>query len=297
MILLDFSQVALASVMAFKKDLVLGAEEANRNIIRHAILYSVLSNKKKFEKEYGQVVICCDSRKYWRRDVFPNYKAHRKTNREQSDLDWNFIFSVMDEMKQDLIENFPYKVLTVDKAEADDLIAVLVKWSQDNDLVQEGIVENSRKLMIVSSDGDFKQLHQFSNVKQFSPMQKKLVERPKSVPDFIREHIIRGDKGDGVPSVLCADDFFTNKEVYGKAPSVTAKVLEKFSNRNNLNDLEKTRYDRNETLISFEKIPKDISDSIIEAFNTCEVKGSQGKIFKYMISNDFRLLIDKIEDF
>ena len=297
MILLDFSQVAIASIMSFKKDLIPGAEEQNRNIIRHAILYSILSNKKKFNKDYGQVVICCDDRKYWRRDLFPQYKAHRKTNRKQSDLDWNFIFSVMDEMKQDLIENFPYKVLQVDKCEADDLIAVLAKWSQDNDLVQEGIIEESRKLMIISSDGDFKQLHQFSNVKQFSPIQKKLVERPKSVPAFIREHIASGDRGDGIMNVLSNDNSFVDN--IRQTPMYKERLAEFVLTGVNAcrNDIETRNWHRNETLISFEKIPKDISDSIISAFNSCEVKGSQGKIFKYMVKNDFRLLIDKIEDF
>ena len=297
MILIDYSQVSLAAIMVFQKDIAVGDNEKNRNIIRHAILSSILSNKKKFGQEYGQVVICCDSKKYWRKDVFPNYKAHRKANRDNSDLDWKFIFSVMDELKQDLIDNFPYKVLTVDKCEADDLIAVLTKWSQDNDLVQEGIIENARKLLIVSSDGDFRQLHQYHNVKQFSPMQKKFVERPKNVSAFIIEHIIKGDKGDGIPSVLCADDFLVNKEAYGKAPSVTVKVLDKFSKRDNLNDIEKTRYDRNETLISFEKIPQEVSDSIVSAFEGCEIKGSQGKIFQYLIKNDCRLLVNDIENF
>ena len=297
MILVDFSQVSLAAIMAFKEDLMLGENEKTRGIIRHAILSSILSNKKKFSKEYGEIVICCDDRNYWRRDLFTQYKASRKTSRESSDLDWGFIFSMMDEIKQTLVDNFPYKVIQVPLCEADDIIAVMAKWSQDNDLVQEGIVETPKKMLLLSSDKDFKQLHIYQNVRQFSPMQKKYVERPASIPEFILEHIIKGDISDGIPSVLCPDDFLVNKAVYGKAPSVTKKVLERFSNRDNLNDLEKTRYDRNETLVSFEKIPQTIADSIISAYGSCEIKGSQGKIYKYFIANDCKMLIYEIESF
>jgi len=297
MILVDYSQVSLAAIMIFSKDIAVGDNEQNRGIIRHAILSSILSNKKKFGREYGQIVICCDSKKYWRRDAFPNYKSSRKVNRDKSDLDWKFIFSCMDELKQDLIDNFPYKVLTVDKCEADDIIAVLAKWSQDNDLMQEGIIEESKRLMIISSDKDFRQLHQYHNVKQFSPMQKKFVERPKNVKEFINEHIATGDVSDSIMNVLSSDNCFVDK--IRQTPMKKSRLAE-FISKGILecsNDSEIRNWHRNETLISFEKIPQEISDNIISAFETHEVTGSQGKIFKYLINNECKLLVNQIEEF
>ena len=297
MIIIDYSQISLAATLIFSKEIKSNTLDQNKDLIRHAILSSILANKKKFCQEYGEVVIAVDDRNYWRRDKFEYYKARRQTNREASDIDWKTIFECMDMVREDLIQFFPYKVVKVNNCEADDIIAVLSKWTQDNDFDQFGIEEIARPTIIISSDKDFAQLHKYSNIRQYSPMFKKYVKSPPSIPRFINEHIIRGDVGDGVPSVLCPDDFFVNKELYGRATPVTKSVIEKFSNRDNLNDLEKSRYDRNEMLVSFEKIPTSIEDSILGEFLRERPKFNRNNIFNYLIKNKMRLLMDSIEDF
>jgi len=297
MIIIDYSQICIAATIVFSKEINNNTLEHNKDLIRHAILSSLLANKKKFHQEYGEVVIAVDDKNYWRRDKFEYYKASRKTNRESSDVDWKTIFECMDMVREDLIKFFPYKVVRVERCEADDIIAVLSKWTQDNDFDQFGIEEIARPTLIISSDKDFAQLHKYSNIRQYSPNFKKYVKSPPSIPQYILEHIIRGDAGDGVPSVLCHDDFFVNKELYGRATPVTKSVIEKFSNRENLNDLEKSRYDRNEMLVSFEKIPTSIEDSILEEFLKERPKFNRNNIFNYLIKNKMRLLMDSIEDF
>ena len=297
MVIIDYSQLSLAATMAFTKEIKNNTLDQNKDLIRHAIFSSILSNKKKFHQEYGEVVIACDDRNYWRKDKFEYYKANRKTAREASSIDWETIFECMGGVREDLIQFFPYKVIRVGNCEADDIIAVLSKWTQDNDLVQFGIEEIPKPTIIISSDKDFAQLHKYSNIRQYSPMLKKYIKSPPSIQKFINEHIIRGDAGDGVPSVLCPDDFFVNKAVYGRATPVTKSVIEKFSNRENLNDLEKSRYDRNEMLVSFEKIPAGIEDSILEEFLRERPKFNRNNIFNYLIKNKMRLLMDSIEDF
>ena len=267
------------------------------NLIRHVILSSLQNIKKKHGREYGQLVICADGRDYWRRDIFPHYKAGRKKARDASGLPWTLIFDTMSSIRDDLQENFPYKVLHYDRAEADDIIAVLCKWTQDNDLIQEGLEESSQKVLIISSDHDFKQLHRFPNVRQWSPKIKKLLV---TEPDYMTvghiQHIVKaGD--DGIPSVLCPDDFFVNKEDNGRATPVTKKVLEKFSDRNNLNDSEKSRFDRNQRLVDFEFIPAEVSEEIINRFETSVVVSDKMKIMNYLIKNRCRLLLDNIEGF
>ena len=297
MILVDYSQTALSAILSFQRELKGKGEGYAVNLIRHVILSSLQNIKKKHGREYGQLVICADGRDYWRRDIFPHYKAGRKKTRDASGLPWTLIFDTMSSIRDDLQENFPYKVLHYDRAEADDTIAVLCKWTQDNDLIQEGLEESSQKVLIISSDHDFKQLHRFPNVRQWSPKIKKLLV---TEPDYMTvghiQHIVKaGD--DGIPSVLCPDDFFVNKEDNGRATPVTKKVLEKFSDRNNLNDSEKSRFDRNQRLVDFEFIPAEVSEEIINKYINSKVVNDKMRIMDYLIKNRCRILLDNIEGF
>ena len=181
MILIDYTQVALGSLMVSLNR----GEELSKNLARHITLNSLRHYRSKFTEDYGELVICCDSRKYWRREYFPNYKANRKKDREKSEYDWNFIFEILNDIEDELKEFFPYKVIEVEGAEADDIIATLSNCGEE-------------QIMIVSSDKDFIQLHSFL-VEQYSPLTKKLVNNndPKQ---YLKEHIIKGDRSDGVPN-------------------------------------------------------------------------------------------------
>ena len=176
MILIDYSQIALSNILPFQNDIKRQSADEIKNLIRHTTLSTIKSYKKRYGKEYGELVIACDGSNYWRRQVFPHYKAMRKVNREKSDLDWGLIFDTLGELRQDLIDHFPYRVLHVNGAEADDVIAVMAKWSQSNQLLTEGLFEEPQKMLIVSSDKDFIQLQKYKNVRQWSPMQKKFVQ-------------------------------------------------------------------------------------------------------------------------
>lgn len=297
MILIDYSQVALSGILTFQRELK-GNEEEVKNLIRHVTLSTIKSFKKKYGKDYGEVVICCDGRKYWRRDYFPNYKAGRKKAREASDLDWNLIFDTLSEMREDLAKYFPYRVLHLERCEADDIIAVMTKWAQENQLVTEGLVEESQKILILSSDKDFKQLQLYPNVKQWSPMQKKYVTASKQeIRDYTIEHIVRGDAGDGVPNILSKDDVFVSGE---RQKPMSAKRLAEFIEKGKdacRNDDEKRNWSRNETLVSFSKIPDDVTNSIIEAYNNNKPTGDKMTIMNYLIEKRCRLLLEELEEF
>ncbi len=150
MILVDYSQVALAAILTFQRELK-GTESEVKNLIRHVTLSTLKSYKKKYAKEYGELVVCCDGRKYWRREVFEHYKASRKKMRDNSDLDWHLIFDTLNEMRQEIAEHFPWRVIHVDRAEADDIIAVLTEYVQSNELMLAGLVEEPQKILILSS--------------------------------------------------------------------------------------------------------------------------------------------------
>ena len=297
MVIVDYSQIALASTLVFSKEIGNNTLEQNKDLIRHAILSSVLANKKKFHQEYGEIVIACDDRNYWRRDKFEYYKASRKTNREASDIDWKTIFACMDEVRDDLIKFFPYKIVQVENCEADDIIAVLSKWTQDNDFDQFGIEEIPKPTLIISSDKDFAQLHKYSNVRQYSPMFKKYVKSPPSIQKFINEHIAKGDSGDGIPSILNTDSCLVDKI---RQSPMMKKRLEEFATLGIAackNETEIRNWHRNELLISFEKIPEEISNKILEEFNKERPKFNRNNIFTYLVKNKMRLLLDVVEDF
>jgi hypothetical protein len=297
MILIDYSQVALSAILTFQRELK-GNEAEVKNLIRHVTLSTIKSFKKKYGKEYGDIVICCDGRKYWRRDFFPNYKAGRKKAREASDLDWGLIFDTLSEMRQDLVKHFPYKVMHIERCEADDIIAALTKYAQENELVQEGLVEESQKILILSSDKDFKQLQLYPNVKQWSPMQKKYVTATqREIIEYKIEHIVKGDSGDGIPNIMSKDDVFVVGE---RQKVVTAKRLQEFIDNGFLackNDDERRNWQRNLTLVDFDHIPDDVRQEIVQSYINTKPTGDKMDIMNYLIENRCRLLLDELEDF
>jgi len=297
MILIDYSQVALSAILTFQRELK-GTPAEIKNLIRHVTLSTIKSYKKKYGKEYGQIVICCDGRKYWRRDYFEHYKGMRKAAREKSDLDWNLIFDTLSEMRDDLAKHFPYKVMHIERAEADDIIAVLTKYAQENELVQEGLVEEPQKVLILSSDKDFKQLHVYPTVKQWSPMQKKYVSATKKeIQEYIIEHIVKGDAGDGVPNILSKDDVFMKGE---RQKPMSAKRLAEFIEKGIdacRSDEEKRNWHRNAVLVNFDNIPPDVEETIVTSYISSKPTGDKMSIMNYLMKHQCRLLLNELEDF
>ena len=298
MILVDYSQVALSAILTFQRELK-GTDSEVKNLIRHVTLSTLKSYKKKYGKEFGQMVIACDGRKYWRREFFKHYKAARKKAREASDLNWQLIFDTLSEMRDDIKEHFPYRVIHVERAEADDIVATMTKWVQSNELVQEGLMEEPQKVLILSSDKDFKQLQLLGDVKQWSPMQKKYVTASKTeIKEFTIEHIVKGDSGDGVPNILSPDDIFLQEGVRQKP--VSAKRLQEFIENGFdacRNDEERRNWHRNATLVAFEHIPDDVQNEIVQTYLNNKPKGDKMSIMNYLIQHRCRLLLDDLDDF
>ena len=291
MILIDYSQVSLANILSFKKELMSDNQQEVTNLIRHATLSTIKAYKKKYGKEFGEVVICCDGRKYWRRDFFENYKASRKKTRDASELDWHMIFDTLGKIRDEMIENFPYKIIHLEQCEADDIIAVLAKGNQDFGFGNEPV-------MIVSSDKDFKQLHKWSNVSQFSPILRKIIKvKSTEIHPNLIEHIVKGDSGDGIPNILSKDDVFVKGE---RQTPVSAKRLAEFVENGFTacrTDEERRNWQRNQTLVDFAHIPENIQKTIMDTYLNTKPKGDKMRIMNYLIANRCRLLLDEIEEF
>lgn len=285
MILVDMNQVTISNLMIH-----LSNNELNENMVRHMVLNSLRSYKSKFGNDYGELVLCYDDKHYWRKEYFPNYKANRKKDRTASKLDWNELFETLNKIRDEVKEYFPYKVLQVAGAEADDIIATIVKVISETPKLFENV-------LIMSGDKDFIQLQKHSFVKQYSPTLKKYVNGVD--PNQYRiEHIFKGDRGDGIPNILSSDNTFVEgirQKPLGK------KKIEEWISKNEWpipewNDELKRNYQRNKTLIDLECLPSDIFERIYITWKDYEIT-DRSKILQYFMKYKLRELTEKLGDF
>jgi len=267
------------------------AEALSEDLVRHMVLNSLRAHNKKFRKQYGEMVIACDSKNVWRREVFPNYKAGRKANRAKSEHDWDAIFSILHNIKDEIKTFLPYKVIEIETAEADDIIATLIKKTK-----RVIAPEHKKNVLILSGDKDFIQLHG-PNVKQYNPVLNKFVGKGEDPSIYIKEHIFKGDRSDGIPNILSDDNVF----IEGRRQ----RPLSKKKINNWVNDVffythfteeEEKNYNRNRKLIDLSCIPQELEDKINNEFNDVKV-ASRDKILGYFINKKLKTLIEVIDEF
>ena len=280
MILIDLSQIMVASTM-----MSMGKEESEVDIdmVRHMILNSLRMYRSKYYDEYGELVLCCDGSHSWRREHFPQYKAARKSSREADKRDWTQIFGCLDTIKSELKEFFPYKYIQIDEAEADDIIGVLARQS------------GSEKVMIISGDKDFIQLQTYKNVKQYSPITKKLVTTTNPY-NYLKEHILRGDSSDGIPNFLSSDNCIVDKI---RQKPLSKKKVESWLGESPVDfctEEQLRNYHRNVKLIDLQYTPLDIVDKIKQQFNE-NPKGKRSGLLNFFVERKLNNLIQDIGEF
>ena len=283
MIIVDLSQVMISNLMV-----QLGNHtntEIEEELLRHMILNSIRSYNQKFKNEYGEMIIACDASNNWRRQIFPYYKANRRKNREKSELNWTHIFDTLSKVREELKEYFPYRVIQIDGAEADDIIGTLV----------DKFGNTSEKILIMSGYKDFVQLQRYMNVKQYDPVQKRW--RITNDPDrFVKEHIMRGDPGDGVPNFLSADNTFV---VGARQKPLSQKKMDawihmdprEFCDENMLRG-----YMRNQQLVDLTFVPENLRVQVLTEYETQAGKG-RSKLFNYFIEKRLKNLLESINEF
>ena len=281
MILVDLNQVLISNLMVQTRNKA--DVKPNLEMVRQMVLNSLRGFNLKFRDEYGEMVLCSDAADPWRRQIFPHYKHGRRKGRVDSDTDWDNIFDIMATIKKELVDNFPYKVMYVENAEADDIIATLIKQQQD------------MIYLIISGDKDFIQLHHYGNVYQFSPILKGFIGEQDDPKQFLYEQIIKGDRSDGVPNILSDDEIFVRGD---RQKPITKQKLEEWSNLDNipLGSETKKNYNRNKKLIDLSQIPKTIEDSIINSYRSYKVP-NRSLLLPYFIKHKLKSLIENINDF
>jgi hypothetical protein len=281
MIILDLSQVMIANYMAQVGNHA--GEPLDVNLFRHMVLNTIRANKVKFGITFGELVIACDDKKPWRKDIFQHYKANRKKTRDESGIDWSSIFNTLNKIKLEIKENFPYRVIQVEGAEADDVIGTLVNNYDD-------------RILILSGDKDFKQLQVYPRVEQYDPIRKKYLLEPNPV-EQLKELIIKGDIGDGVPNVLSpdnslVDDIRQKKIMKAKLADWVKLPFEELENDTLLGK----GFRRNRELIDLSKTPDSIKDKIIEEFKN-QANKKRDMIFNYLINNKCKQLVEHVNEF
>lgn len=283
MILIDFSGVSIAPIVMGQ------ATHNDENLLRHMILNTIRMYRQKF-KSYGEIVIVADGGGNWRKEVYPEYKFKRAGDRDKSKIDWDAAFQIINTVLQEIKDNMPYKVIHQWGCEADDSIAEIVKWTQE--------FGNYEPVMIVSADKDFKQLHKFDNVSQYSPVTKKLVKVDNPRLE-LAEHILKGDAGDGVPNVLSPDNIFTLEGV--KQNTLTAKKKEELlKDPKALGEEVYRNYLRNKKMIDITEesaMPEHIRQEIISTFENQDKSGHKKKVLNYFIKHQCRNLIEVLDEF
>jgi 5'-3' exonuclease len=285
MILVDLNQVLISNLMVQTRGQ--GDVKPNEEMIRHMVMNSLRGFNVKFKQKYGNMVLCSDAGNTWRRDIFPNYKYKRKKDRTESSFDWDNIFDILTNIKNELKENFPYIMMYEEKCEADDIIAILTKYYHQDE-----------KIMIVSGDKDFIQLQFYKNVEQYAPIQKKFIgfdeDGIKIDPkEFLLEQILKGDRSDGIPNILSPNDSFVTGI---KQKPMTKKRLEECSVTDNLDEQLSARYNENKKLIDLNQIPQVYEDAIINSYRSYKVN-DRNKLLTYFIENKLKSLMENISDF
>ena len=281
MIIVDFNQVMISNLMMqIGNHTNIPIEEG---LFRHMVINSLRSYKQKFGDEYGEMIIACDDKNYWRKQIFPYYKANRKKNREESELNWTNIFEIFNKIKQEIKDNLPYPVIQVDTAEADDIIASLVKGT-----------DNAHKIIILSGDKDFVQLQTHSNVKQYDPVRKKWINHDN--PErYLVEHILKGDAGDGIPNVLSDDDTFVADK---RQKPLTQKKINKIYNDGAviLDNTTDRNFMRNKHMVDLSMVPESIRTEVINKYQSEQGK-DKSKMFNYFINFKLKNMMENIGDF
>lgn len=284
-ILIDYNQVILASLFASIGNHTDVA--VDENIIRHMFLNSLRANRKKFNEEYGEIVICADGKNTWRRAAYPYYKANRKKSRDESELDWNALFTIMNNIREEVRDFFPYKVIHIDHCEADDIIGTVVhEYGSELNI-------GSEQFLILSGDKDYIQLQTYANVDQYDPIRKRWIrnDRPEQ---YLKEHILKGDTGDGVPNVLSPDNCLAIGE--RQRPMTKKRLFALNEGESAMDEETLRRYHRNKMMIDLREIPQNYQDIILSEYRQEKEIGRE-HLFNFFVKKKLKHLLTDIQDF
>lgn len=240
---------------------------------KYIFIKSIMGVISNFEPT--KLILVMDSKNTWRKEYYSEYKAQRKSARDNSKIDFAKFFPVLDSFYEDLQKTIPNIMhLKVDRCEGDDIIAVAVKYFKDADVE------------IISTDRDLNQMLVEKRVKQYDPIKRAYINPLNPAVD-LESKIITGDKSDNIPAI---------KPKCG--PVTAAKIITENLLEGLLEDPEiKANYDRNRLLIDLGKIPSDIVQSVNDSINSYTLNKFIGsKMFNFAIKHRLASMLDNIQE-
>ena len=277
-ILVDANQIAISHLMVRNKI----EDGINIDSIRKSIVRVIARIAKRFGTDYGQVILCYDDKNYWRREIFPFYKKNRKQERASSKYDWDEVFSVLNKIRDEIKSNLPYHVIQVQGAEADDVIASLC--------IHNSKRETPEPTLILSADKDFIQLHKYDFVSQYDPIRNRWIENENPV-QYLQEHIVRGDRSDGIPNILTCDDAIVSGKTQKKMSKEKIAALANLDPEQFTNYIRLRNWKRNSQLIDFTHIPQQVVERILTTFS--KNRPVESVSIDYFIQNNIQDLIEE----
>jgi len=283
-LIFDMSQILFANLMAYVNNKHIEEKsQLSEDLLRHMILNTIRAIKSKYT-QFNDVVIAVDSSS-WRYKIFKYYKAKRKAQRDQYQIDWKQAIDIFGKITSEIKDNFPYRVIKVENAEADDIIAQIAY-----------LKGNETDIMIISGDKDLRQLQTNKRVYQYDPIRKRDI-REDDPQQYLLEHILRGDTSDNIPNVLSDDDCLVTD---GKRQTaLTSQKMRTVIQQLDSGTVDKKTlayYHRNDKLINLQNTPQPIKEEIVSQFEQQGGK-TRSKLFKYFVSKQLTSLISNIQDF
>lgn len=193
---------------------------------KHLIFNSLQYIKNKFKNE---IILAIDGTNNWRKEVYPLYKANRSKAKEDNDVNFEEFFEETSKILTAIKDNFPFKVIKVDRAEADDIAGVIA--------LEYG---NEIDITLVTSDHDWLQVLSHTMTRMWDPIKKTnslLSDFENTIINtdygrmsrFTIIHSLIGDKGDGVPTITGFTKFSDNFLSYLRENGIKTQRVDKVS--------------------------------------------------------------------
>lgn len=283
-LIIDLSNILYSTFFNSQKERELQYINDKNDYWRYLLLSDLLDLKKRIQPK--EIIIAVDSKNTWRKEYFPYYKARRVFRKQKSPIDWDEFYKLSDKLIDELRNNFPCKFIKVDRAEADDIMAVLAINLKDHNNV-----------VIATKDKDMKQLLTYNNIKIFDLGNKEFIVCDDPIL-FRTMHILKGDDGDDVPNLLSDDNVFVcdNK----RQKRITQKVINEMLNvgveqyAKNLNLL--SNFERNYYLVILDlnTIPTDIQTETIYQYKINKICGNFETLMSYINNHQMYSLLEEI---
>jgi hypothetical protein len=133
-------------------------------------------------------------------------------------------------------------------------------------------------------------------VEQYAPRKRKKIKPEVPLDKFIIEHIVKaGD--DAIPNIHSNDNCIAEQIRQTPIRKATLDHFLEWGQDGCKTEQERRNWKRNQTLIDFEFIPKDVESEIIKAYIEYEKKGSRNKIMNYLIKNRCKQLVGELGEF